>query len=373
MTASTTARGRGGESSGASRDSDSVGQTGTETPRPRRAATSDRCLLYQNSDAHPAHRVFADAVNAERRHFETGARAPEPNGNTERTIDRLRTAETLPAYDTVIAEGSAPLQTGLAYKLRRPGTTLVYLAADETFYTLSERPTRHLWRGLRPLSSRLLDGVIAVGHDVYRWARPYIGDVPVAYVRPPIADEKYERLASLSPNSPQDPFTILSAGEAKPANGYDRLTRAVRRFAGTVDADVRLVVLGEGHEAEAYADRSHVITPGFVDLDTFADWFDRASVYVQSSRGDAFPVAALEGILSGTPTMVTDATGVRELLPSRQVVPPTEAALLEGIFAIFERAPGERRAVGREQRSLVTDLTESNQGDRFSAALAQFA
>ncbi|WP_226038804.1 glycosyltransferase family 4 protein [Natrinema sp. DC36] len=372
MTASTTAGGRGGDSSGDSRDGDSVGRTGTETSRAQRSTTSDRCLLYQNSDAHPAHRVFADAVRAERRHFETGARAPEPDGNTDRTLDRLRTGGTLPAYDTVIAEGSAPLQTGLAYKLRRPGTTLVYLAADETFYTLSERPTRYLWRALEPLSNRLLDGVIAVGRDVYRWARPYIGDVPVAYVRPPIADEKYERLASLSPRSPPDPFTILSAGEAKPANGYDRLSRAVRRFAGTVDADVRLVVLGEGHEAEAYADRSHVITPGFVDLDTFADWFDRASVYVQSSRGDAFPVAALEGILSGTPTMVTEATGVRELLPSRQVVPPTEAGLLEGLSDVFERAPAERRSVGREQRSLVTDLTESNQGDRFSTALAQF-
>lgn len=317
--------------------------------------------------------MFADAVGADRRHFETGARPSESDGNTERIVDRVRTAATLPAYDTVIAEGSAPLQTGLVYKLRHPETTLVYLAADETFYTLSERPTRYLWRGLEPLSRRLLDGVIAVGRDVYDWARPYLGDHPVAYVRPPISDAKYERLASLSPNSPQDPFTILSAGEAKPANGYDRLARAVGRFARAVDADVRLVVLGEGHEAEGYADRSHVLAPGFVDLDTFADWFGRASVYVQSSRGDAFPVAALEGILSGTPTLVTEATGVRELLPARQVVPPTEEGLLEGLQDVFERSPAEREATASEQRDLVADLTESNQGERFSAALEEFA
>ncbi|ELY67470.1 glycosyltransferase [Natrinema versiforme] len=363
MTARTTQR---------DRDGDSRTPTATEISRTRRAATSDRCLLYQNSDAHPAHRVFADAVSADRRHFETGSRPPEPDGNTERTVDRLRTAGTLPAYDTVIAEGSAPLQTGLAYKLRHPGTTLVYLAADETFYTLSERPTRFFWRGLKPLSSRLLDGVIAVGRDAYRWGRPYLGDVPVAYVRPPIGDEKYERLAALSPNSPADPFTILTAGEAKPANGYDRLARAVDRFAGTVDADVRLVILGEGHEAEAYAEESRVVTPGFVDLDTFADWFGRASVYVQSSRGDAFPVAALEGILSGTPTIVTAATGVRGLLPARQVVPPTEAGLFDGLATFADLSPAERRSVASDQRDLVTNLTESNQRDRFSAALERF-
>ncbi|WP_222917935.1 glycosyltransferase [Natrinema sp. SYSU A 869] len=363
MTASTTAR---------DQDSDSTIRTETKMSRPRRAATSDRCLLYQNSDAHPAHRVFADAVSADRRHFETGTRPPEPGGNTDRTVDRLRTAGTLPAYETVIAEGSAPLQTGLAYKLRHPGTTLVYLAADETFYTLSERPTRYLWHGLRPLSNRLLDGVIAVGRDVSRWARPYIGDVPVAYVRPPIADEKYERLVSLSPSSPADPFTILSAGEAKPANGYDRLARAVGRFAGTVDADVQLVILGDGHDEQPYAALPRVVTPGFVDLDGFADWFDRASVYVQSSRGDAFPVAALEGILSGTPTVVTEATGVRELLPSRQVVAPTEAGLFDGLVAFADLSPAERQSIASDQRILVTDLTETNQGERFSAALAQF-
>jgi glycosyltransferase involved in cell wall biosynthesis len=354
------------------RDGGSRSQRTTGTEHPPQSPTSGRCLLYQNSDAHPAHRVFADAVNAERRHFETGTRPPEPDGNTERTVDRLRTAGTLPAYETVIAEGSAPLQTGLAYKLRRPGTTLVYLAADETFYTLSERPTRYLWRALEPLSSRLLDGVIAVDRDVYRWARPYIGDVPVAFVRPPIADEKYERLASLTPRSPADPFTVLSAGEAKPANGYDQLARAVERFAETVDADVRLVILGAGHDERSYAARPHVTTPGFVDLDAFADWFDRASVYVQSSRGDAFPVAALEGLLSGTPTIVTETTGVRELLPARQVVPPTEAGLFEGLVALADLAPAERRSVASDQRPLVADLTESNQRERFSAALDEF-
>ncbi|WP_226480117.1 glycosyltransferase [Natrinema amylolyticum] len=363
MTARTTAR---------DRDGDSTTRTETETSRPRRAATSDRCLLYQNSDAHPAHRVFADAVGADRRHFETGSWPPEPGGNTERTIDRLRTAGTLPAYDTVIAEGSAPLQTGLAYKLRHPRTTLVYLAADETFYTLRQRPTRYVWHGLKPLSSRLLDGVIAVGRDAYRWGRPYLGDVPVAYVRPPIADDKYERLAALSPNSPANPFTILSAGEAKPANGYDRLARAVERFAGTVDADVRLVILGEGHDERPYAAMPHVVTPGFVDLDAFADWFDRASVYVQSSRGDAFPVAALEGILSGTPTTVTETTGVRELLPARQVVPPTEAGLFDGLVSFADLSPAERQSIASDQRSLVADLTESNQRERFSAALRKF-
>jgi len=147
-------------------------------------------------------------VNAERRHFETGARAPEPNGNTERTIDRLRTAETLPAYDTVIAGGERAAPDRTRVQTGGGRERLVYLAADETFYTLRAADATPLARSqtaLEPAAGRRDRG----RSRCHRWARPYIGDVPVAYVRPPIADEKYERLASLSPNSPQDPFTIL--------------------------------------------------------------------------------------------------------------------------------------------------------------------
>lgn len=329
---------------------------------------TDVCMLFQGDDAHPAHRAFGDAVNADYRHFETGKRPPA-RAQSNGVLPRIRTGVTLQQYETVIAEGTAPLQTLLSYKMKRRSTNAIYLAADETFYSLPERPTRHLWSLLGPLANRLLDGVVAVGRDVFQWAKPYIGDVPVRYVHPPISDEKYERLSALEPNSPQEPFRVLSAGIVKPANGYERLIDAVENLNERVDADVRVVLLGDGHTDQPYGDSPVVETPGFVDLDVFAAQFENASLYIQSSIGDSFPVATLEGLLSGTPTLVTTGVGVRELLPDNQIVDPTVDGLSDGIEWFLQLPVVDRTKIGADQRSLVEGLTESAQKSRFRTAI----
>lgn len=329
---------------------------------------TDICMLFQGSNAHPAHQSFADAVNADYRHFETAMPQSADTYNTNNIISRVKTGGTLSDYDIVIAEGTAPLQTALIYKILHPSTSIIYLSADETFYTLPQRPTRYLWKALRPVTSRLLDGVVAVGEDVYQWGKPYIGSVPVEFVHPPITDEKYERLGALNPDSPQNDFVILSAGMAKYSNGYENLVPAIERLAEYYD-NVRLVLLGGGHSSQPYAESPVVTTPGFVDLDEFTEWFERASLYVQSSVGDSFPVAALEGILSGTPTLVTNAVGVRELLPNRQIVEPTIAGLYRGTKRFYQMNPDDRRALGADQRNIVTSITETNQKRRFREAI----
>lgn len=324
-------------------------------------------MLFQGAEPHPAHASFAEAVDADYRHFETGSALSSNSTNTHSTLDRISTARKLSYYDTVIAEGTAPLQTALSYKILNPSASIIYLAADETFYGLPERPTRHFWKTLRPVVARLLDGVVAVGRDVYEWGKPYIGPVPVEYVHPPITDEKYKRLIDLEPRSTQDDFVILSAGAVKSSNGYEKLIPAVEQLAE--DYDVRLTLLGRGHESQPYSNSSVVNTPGFVALDEFAERFEQASLYIQSSVGDSFPVAALEAMLSGTPTIVTQATGVRELLPQKQVVEPTNEGIYRGAKRFYQMDPNRRRKIATEQRKLVNDLTESNQKRRFREAV----
>jgi hypothetical protein len=186
-------------------------------------AIGNACMLFQGGHAHPSHRAFGDAIDAEYRHFETG-RPPErrPDGtytnqDCRSPTDRLRTARGLSdAYDTIVAEGSAPLQTLLAHGASKSDTTSLYLAADEAFYILPNRRTQHVWRASRPFIERVLDGCVAVGRDVYEWVTPYVGSVPVRYVHPPITEPKYHMLYDCEPRSPGHPFTVLAVGDARP-------------------------------------------------------------------------------------------------------------------------------------------------------------
>ena len=339
------------------------------------ALSSQRvCLLYQGTDPHPAHVTFGTAVNADFIHFETGDKREESRGNTHSELDRLKTGLTLSrSYDIVIAEGSAPLQTLLAHGLVNPNATLVFLAADETFYELNDRPTRYLWRALGPVASRLLNGVIPISDDVGASVRHYIDGVPSQKVYPPIADDKHEQLRALTPSSPTEGgIDILTVGTAKPANNYPMLCDAVSDLRDRWCNSLSLTILGSGHPNEPYSARPGIETPGYVDVEAFVDFFDRATLYVQPSSGDAFSVAAAEGMLSGTPTVVTTGVGARELVSDSVVAELTIRSLSETIQETLERPDAERVELGRTQRKSVIDITESSQATEFREAVSSF-
>jgi glycosyltransferase involved in cell wall biosynthesis len=326
----------------------------------------DVCVLFEGTHAHAAHRQLLDPLDAEYRHFETGRPPTGENQNGGRPLSRLRTSTRLDGYDTVVAEGTAPLQTLLAARPREQ--TAVFLLADETFAFLPERRTHHVWRALAPLARRLLDGVVPVSRLAASWGEPYVGGIPTEVVHPPLDPEKYDRLGALPVASP-DPFTVLSVGAARPANNHDRLVRA------TADVDgeaVGTVLFGSGHPDRPYADREHVNAPGFVDTDTFVAAYRKASCYVQPSTADAFGLAPAEGVRSGTPTLVSTGVGARERL-STPVVEPTVTALRAELGRLREASRTDREATAERCRPDVADLTVDRQAAAFAATLRRFA
>lgn len=329
------------------------------------------CMLFQNQKPHPAHKVFGDAVDADYRHFETGGTICTSR-NTNQESDRIRTGLKMSRdYDIVISEGTAPLQTLLPYKIFKNKDALaIYLAADETFKTLGDRSSRYLWEyGLGPISNRVLDGCIAVGKDVYNWGSKYVGELPVEIVHPPISQEKYHKLLASNVRSPTNPFIILSTGIAKEANNFNLLAEVGEKMRRKEGDRIQTVILGEGHEYEQYASYEGVLTPGYVPIEEFVDWHSRASVYVQPSMGDSYPVASLEGMLSGTPTIVTEDVGTRHRLPDRNVSKSTKDSISQKVREIYESDEADRIDCGRKLRQNVVTLTVENQKEEFKNAV----
>lgn len=331
----------------------------------------DVLMLYQGDEPHGAHQAFGDAVDATYQHFETGAELGEGSNKGSITA-RVQQGARLSHRDVVIAEGSSPLMTLAAYKAWNPNSTALYLAADEFFYTLPQRQSRHLWRGLGPVIGRALDGCIAVGSDAYDWARRYLGDIPCEIVRPPISDGKYKHLEELEPTSPGEPFNVLTAGNAQPSKRIRRVLDAVEQLGDRLDTRVKLTILGQGHLEEDYASHPLTEVPGFVPIDEFPFYFNRASVYVQASEGDSFPVASLEGMLSATPTVVTEAVGTQEFLPDQFVSSPDARSLTSALEELARLDETERQDHGEHLRPKVAGLTEQTQQKRFAEAVRGF-
>ncbi len=380
-------------------------------------------MLHQFHQPHHAHRVFGDAVDADYRHFETGAEIGGPEANLDSMLARLQTAVDLESYDVVIGEGTTPIYTLLFYKLfNRWDARVVPLIADETFLKIRDQHTHRVWRHvLGPVMSRAVSGAIAVGDRARSWASRYLA-VPFEIVHPPIADAKYEALEPIgrrvcsaadrvdresdaaatrtdgsgvggaTDESGPDPGATGSDSSATGKGSRSEPTRILH--AGTVSdrtavakknvdllarvvasrSDWTLRLLGSGHDQFDYSGHSGVEAPGYLELADFAAEFAAADVYVQASSGDAFPVATLEAMLAGLPTVVSTETGTRELVEDVDpllVRAPTARDVRWGIEYARSLTADERRERGAALRERVTPLTESNQATEFRRAVTE--
>ena len=104
---------------------------------------------------------------------------------------------------------------------------------------------------------------------------------------------------------PVDGHLLLAVGRLGPEKGFDLLIQAFASLSNR--GDWRLVILGEG------ADRAHlenlasglpVALPGTqADL---SPWYERADLFVLSSRLEGFPNVLLEGLAAGCPAVSFD-------------------------------------------------------------------
>lgn len=327
-------------------------------------------MLYQ--DPHPAHRGFAEAVGADlvdyRRHS-LGAL----DGTVAADVwNGLR----YPSYDVYLVEGSRPLYAAMVRRVTSDAR-LVYLCADHGLYSLGRGDFegdsafkslvgRFGTPAIRAVGRRYVDGVVAVSEFAAEFTRPVVGeDAPIEIAHPFVQPDVYEALGGVEPTL--DANVAVTVGAPYRYKGVDLLVDAWPRVREKYE-DAELHVVGRGHP-ESYGDVPGVRVRGFVEQ--LADAFAPASLYVQPSRMDTFPVSVLEAMRAGLPPLVTETTGTRsearELDPSL-VVEPTTEALARGVTSYFDRDPEERRRLSAAARDRGATFDPASRTEAFAAA-----
>jgi glycosyltransferase involved in cell wall biosynthesis len=243
-------------------------------------------FLYQGP--HKCHKRWAEAVRAEFVSFKE-----ELNKN----------------LDVFLIEGGAPLYNAVKYKQAHPKTKLIYLNADETFLIWKKKCLTprgflyilNIFKGIKKA-----DGIISVSNLV----KLNIG-IPEVVVYPFI-DKKYDE-----PRYNPSNKNILTVGYYHEKQGIDILVKAFKIL--KKDArfnDVKLFLVGKSYP-EKYR-KEDVILTGFIpDLEEI---YKQCCLYVHAGRFQAFPVAPIEAMHYGLPAIVTNKTGVYEVLDKRYVV-----------------------------------------------------
>ncbi|RYJ13702.1 glycosyltransferase [Halogeometricum borinquense] len=309
-------------------------------------------MLYQ--DPHPAHAGFADNIGADLVDFRGYAPEWIGDGVPADLVNGTRS----PEYDVYLVEGSRPLYAALVNRVLK-GSRLVYLCADHGLYSLG----RSDFEGssgfksvigqfgtpaIRAVGHRYIDGVVAVSEFAAEFTRPVVSDqTPIEVAHPFVQPEIHDELTGVSPAV--DANVAVTVGRPSRYKGVDLLVEAWPKVRER-HPEAELHVVGGGHP-ESYSDTEGVFVRGYIE--DLSDVFEPASVYVQPSRMDTFPVSVLEAMSAGLPPIVTDTTGTRsearKIDPSL-VVSPNPSSLAQGVSTYFDRVVEERRRLSERAR-----------------------
>ncbi|EHM30238.1 MULTISPECIES: glycosyltransferase [Streptomyces] len=166
--------------------------------------------------------------------------------------------------------------------------------------------------------------------------------------------------------SPRTARTVASIGRLSDQKGIDLLLDSWALVA-PARPDWRLRVYGTGEDEAALKARCTGL-----GLDGSVEWMGRtddveralaeASVFVQSSRGEGFPLALLEAMASGVPCAAFDcAPGVREIVRDGEdglLAPAGDVAALADRLLRLTGNPRLRDAMGARARSGVQRFSE---------------
>ena len=147
------------------------------------------------------------------------------------------------------------------------------------------------------------------------------------------------------------PAIVFAAGRLVPEKGFARLIEA---FAKLPKDTGRLVIVGEGPEADALRRQSRALEIAdrveFIGYVTdIRPWLDAARLFVLASDFEGYPAVLVEALAAGRPVVATDCTPATRLLdaPGAGTVVPLDdsEALARAISAMLAQSPPDPEAL----------------------------
>jgi glycosyltransferase involved in cell wall biosynthesis len=153
---------------------------------------------------------------------------------------------------------------------------------------------------------------------------------------------------------------VFASGRLTKEKGFDLLLDALDRLAPAT----HVVIGGTGHHEAALIERAkavpsrHGVTfTGWLDRETIAAWYGRATVFAMPSAWpEPFGIVGLEAMSAGLPVVATDVGGVRQWLVDGVTgiaVPPRDPGAFAGALHCLLADATLRRTMGAAGRERV--------------------
>ncbi len=221
-------------------------------------------------------------------------------------------------------------------------------------------PLPGVWRVTRQFAYRLVDVVTAPTSATAEWMAANTGARSARALPNPVPWPLPATTPVLPPSTVLSDHeqVVLGVGRLVPQKGFDLLIHAFGQAAAT-RSNCSLVILGEGPDRQALqslaveaglADRIHL--PGWAG--NLGEWFERASLYVLSSRFEGFGNTIVEAMAYRCPVVSFDCkVGPAEIITHNDdglLVPDGDVEALGNEIARMLSSEDLRRALGERGR-----------------------
>jgi len=237
-------------------------------------------------------------------------------------------------------------------------------------------PLPEPWQRLRRLAYRRAACVVSVNAAI----DGYFDWIPAA--RRAVIPNPVDLAELASPAPALDwpwPHAAIGMGRLAPEKGFDRLIESFAQLAGEF-SDWGLVILGEGplrSQLESLVARrgltGRVLLPGGIPQP--GPTLKKADLFVLSSRWEALPMALLEAMACGLPSVATQCMGVMpDWLRSGEntiLAPVDDVPKLTAALAALMRDAGLRRRLGDNAAETVRPFALESVVKHWEALLAQ--
>jgi glycosyltransferase involved in cell wall biosynthesis len=286
-------------------------------------------------------------------------------------------------YDVFLVDGLhiSPVLMKILF-LRKDQKIIAHLASHTLYFMYTHRFSRlverlHVW-ALRRYDALLCEGAMA-SELVHRLVPESCPPTYETFIGPPA--ERAEYLVGLKPALDGRKILCIASGPGDFRMHYKGLDLMIEAIAGAVqhepviefnilgawDADIVDACLSRIPE-EA---RRHVHFRGQVS--DLAEWLEDASLYLQCTRGDAFPTATLEAMTAGLVPMVSEWTGTRQIvreIDERLIVPLDASEIAARIRWYFGLGRDERLRLSRRSREAVAGYTQEAAVEHYRKTFA---
>ena len=334
-----------------------------------------RTLFITGAEKVPAnHEAEAKAIGAD--FFNSNFNKGGYNASAmEKILSTLKSALTLPrGYDVYFSE-TVFVIPALAKRLGRISrkAKIVDLVADPVLYNLNYSPKLTLFDRVHAMFIKDVDAFVMDG-DWSELVKRLGIDVPTLATEPSTPDGLYRMLMGLKIEDYKDNHDIIFVGhlnkERMKYKGVDLLLEAMQMLRDKYP-DMRLYVTGNSN-----IEHEKVVLTGFKKTDEeFVGAFKDRALSVVMGRGDSFPLATIETMQAGIPTIVSEQTGTKTIVEKadRSFVLPLDAkALAKRIDDYFSLSKKEKLELRKRFREASTPYKASAKLEEFGEAYKKF-